>query len=411
VPGVSTYSWSLPAGLVLSSGQGTAQIVATYSSAAAHSGIRGTISVLPANACFTGSAVTAMADLNISVPVAPASISGPTRLCPGDVATFSVAAVSRASSYIWSLPAGVSILNGAGTNVIRVTVGQGYAGGAISAAALNACGIGSSRTKNLLLNSPNVPGAISGISSGLCGLSGLLYAVPAQISVQGYQWTVPSGATIVSGQGSNSIKLNFGAGFSTGNLAVIAQNSCGNSLPRSISLNALPAQPGTISGPQNICPGTQGIAYSINTVQGAQNYAWNVFTGATIAAGQGTKNISINVGLSWALNPGITVVASNACGSSPQRSLSGINISPDFCVRLAKSDKPISIYPNPAHSEIQFSYTGTQPERIELYNMLGERVMDGPWQTSMNIRHLQAGLYILRISGESTEVMRLEVVR
>jgi hypothetical protein len=50
-----------------------------------------------------------------------------------------------------------------------------------------------------------------------------------------YTWTVPSGASIVSGQGSNSIVVNFGT--SGGNVSVRATNTCGSSSTRSLAVS------------------------------------------------------------------------------------------------------------------------------------------------------------------------------
>ena len=42
-----------------------------------------------------------------------------------------------------------------------------------------------------------------------------------------YTWTVPSGATIVSGQGTNSVQVNFGSGAATGTIsATVTVNNC-----------------------------------------------------------------------------------------------------------------------------------------------------------------------------------------
>jgi hypothetical protein len=49
-----------------------------------------------------------------------------------------------------------------------------------------------------------------------------------------YTWTVPSGATITSGQGTASITVKFGT--SNGSVTVKASNSCGISSTRSLSV-------------------------------------------------------------------------------------------------------------------------------------------------------------------------------
>ncbi|UOQ74379.1 hypothetical protein [Hymenobacter cellulosilyticus] len=42
-----------------------------------------------------------------------------------------------------------------------------------------------------------------------------------------YAWTVPSGATITSGQGTNAVQVSFGSGATTGTIsATVTVNNC-----------------------------------------------------------------------------------------------------------------------------------------------------------------------------------------
>lgn len=81
-----------------------------------------------------------------------------------------------------------------------------------------------------------------------------------------YNWSVPSGATILNGQGTNNIQVQFGAGFTNGNVSVNAQNACGTSTARVKSVKAAPAIPASITGPASVCQGQQGVNYTAATV-------------------------------------------------------------------------------------------------------------------------------------------------
>ena len=61
------------------------------------------------------------------------------------------------------------------------------------------------------------PAVISGSISVTASTNGVVYSVPVQSGFT-YTWTVPSGITIVSGQGTNSITVNFGS--ASGNISV-----------------------------------------------------------------------------------------------------------------------------------------------------------------------------------------------
>lgn len=56
--------------------------------------------------------------------------------------------------------------------------------------------------------------------------NGVTYAVP-NISGTTYNWSVPSGATLASGQGTHEIDVDWGNGNSSGNIQVTMTNACG----------------------------------------------------------------------------------------------------------------------------------------------------------------------------------------
>jgi beta-glucanase (GH16 family) len=58
--------------------------------------------------------------------------------------------------------------------------------------------------------------------------SGEAYYVPAVVNATDYQWTVPAGATIVSGQNTPSIVVNWGSISSAGNVTVNVVRPCGD---------------------------------------------------------------------------------------------------------------------------------------------------------------------------------------
>lgn len=72
---------------------------------------------------------------------------------------------------------------------------------------------------------PDTPGSISGNTSPAPSATGEVYSITAVSGATGYNWTVPSGATITAGQGTVSITVTFGT--TSGNICVTANNACG----------------------------------------------------------------------------------------------------------------------------------------------------------------------------------------
>jgi hypothetical protein len=97
VSGVS-YTWSFPAGWTQTGGGTTNSVTVTVGNSA------GTISVIPSNACGSGTASTLAVTVN-TVPAQPSTITGATSPCAGSSQTYSVNNVSGVT-YTWTLPSG-----------------------------------------------------------------------------------------------------------------------------------------------------------------------------------------------------------------------------------------------------------------------------------------------------------------
>ncbi|MEY4891729.1 MAG: hypothetical protein RIQ34_341 [Bacteroidota bacterium] len=103
-------------------------------------------------------------------------------------------------------------------------------------------------------------GSISGIQT-ICGTqNNVSYSISPVGGATSYNWTVPAGATIVSGQGTTTIAVNYAVGASSGNVAVSASNGACNTTPSTLSITI---GSGSIAAPisggnqaQIVCPGT-----------------------------------------------------------------------------------------------------------------------------------------------------------
>jgi hypothetical protein len=411
VPGAISYSWSVPSNMNILSGQGTTSIFVSWTPFAVHDGIVGNITVSPVDNCGAGQSSSLAIDINYTAPVRPSSISGPVRLCPGDIGTYSVFPVARASSYQWNLPAGLTISSGAGTNIISVSADNSFAGGTISCSAVNVCGASPVRTRTTLLNTPTTPSAISGFANGLCGATGVAYSVALLPMASGYTWSVPAGATIMDGQGTNSILVDFDANFTSGAITVTGNNGCGDGPARSLTVKGAPGVASPIIGDISICNGQVNVKYEVNTVAGAGNYQWTVPTGVTLVSGQGTKEIFVNYGATTASGLQISVITSNSCGNSTARVLNGIVVNPANCIRVGDNSTAIdvSVFPNPAHSNtlLRFNMFDNSPYQLNLTDVSGRIIYSqkgsstvGMNQIEMNVEQYASGIYFVELQSE-----------
>jgi hypothetical protein len=404
-----SYNWTMPSGFTIAGPAASNSIQVNWTSGNASNGISGNVCVTAANACSSAASVCFPVDYQSAAPVTPPSISGSSKLCPGVITTFSVAPVARARSYNWILPTGLTFTSAADSgNIISVSVGVGYVGGNISVSAENACGTSSLRVKNLGLNLPGAPGVISGNASGLCSANSVVFSTSGANAATAYSWSVPQGATITSGSMSNSITVNFGT--VSGAVSVRGQNACGLGSTRSMSIAVAPARPGLISGPvSNICTGSVQN-YGVSTVTGAESYSWTIPPATTIlSATQNTKDIQLEFGPIPATGQLVMVSASNQCGTSQSRSLSGISTT--NCLRDISTDGKLDwiIYPNPSKGEFIIDYVSpidNDKLLLRLFTLDGRCVRIENLYTStgknkirLNISDLASGSYILQAEG------------
>jgi hypothetical protein len=194
--------------------------------------------------------------------------------------------------------------------------------GNVCASATNACLAGPSKCLAVAGTIPTSPGGIQG-SSNVCyaGTSPVPYSVLNSSNTDSYAWTVPSGATIQSGQGTNKVSISYDTTFTSGLLCVRGNNACGSSVSSCKLISDAPVIFTNIIGSATITQSQKGVSYSVSAVAGATGYQWIVPAGVTIVSGQGTRSVIVDFDSGF--NAGsICIVASNGCGASSSKCIS-----------------------------------------------------------------------------------------
>ncbi len=250
-----------------------------------------------------------------ALPTAPLAISGVGQVCGfvGTTATttYSIAPVSGATTYEWTLPTGMNLISTSPdgltitVNFADVPPGSGTLGQIlVKSVSANGC-LSSAKTLTLLRNI-YAPGTISGITSigdYVGGTTPVTYTIASLPTAQSYLWEVPEGVAIVSGQGTTSVAVNFQNASTTlgtlGNISVKTVSGCGVSAPKTLSLvKELPNKPASLStSSTNVCfvVGTsENITYTIPPVANISTYAWTIPAGGTIIGASNGTSIEVN---------------------------------------------------------------------------------------------------------------------
>ena len=325
VEGATSYVWTVPSGSTISSGINTNTISVTYNS----SFTRGTIRVSATGA----NGVISSGSLTVSGIAMPGAIVGTTQICSGGTFDYSITAVDGATSYEWILPSGMTI-QGAATGTSITVSASSSVSGTLSVRALSPCG--SSQPRTLSISGVPTPGyiygerIICGATSNSVDVNGNVTTTPQNgiytyniLPVTGadsYTWSLPTGVTLVSGQGTRSIQVSFASGFVSGSITVVANSaSCGTSPSRAVAVSSAIA---SIGGPTNIC-GLTTATYSVSAGVGS-NYVWTLPEGMSISSGAGTNSItvSINHPINFSNNNNtVSLSFTTPCGGSKEVSL------------------------------------------------------------------------------------------
>ena len=195
----------------------------------------------------------------------------------------------------------------------------------------NAAGCDSIATLNLTLTGSFVTSQITGPTNAcsFMGDNGLIatYSVDAPAATS-FVWNVSQSASIVSGQGTNTIGVRYLSSFGSGSVIVTIGNPCGSPVTRSVLVTrTIPAIPATIIGPLNVCTlvSINGQAtYSVTPVANAITYRWTLPSTVTLLSATSDSTsitISFNAGFNSGSDKSIRVRSISGCGNSGIRTI------------------------------------------------------------------------------------------
>lgn len=228
-----------------------------------------------------------------ALPGASGGISGTATVCQSQSGvSYSVGAITGATSYTWTYSGTGATINGT-TNSVTINFTTNATSGNLTVYGVNSCGNGTVSTNYAITVNP-LPAAAGPITgtSGVCqGQSGVSYSVGAIANATSYSWSYSgTGASIVGT--TNSVTINFAGNATSGNLTVRGVNSCGNgtaSAAYAITVHSRPVP--LISGPDKACI-TSTTIYTTDT--GMSGYAWTLPSGGSLIPSGNTATVTWN---------------------------------------------------------------------------------------------------------------------
>lgn len=267
----------------------------------------------------------------------------------------------------------------------------------------------------IILYPPLEPGNPTGPET-VCNDETSDYESTGSDDADSYVWTLdPAEAGTITGDGL-SATVEWSSDFSgTATVSIAGVNDCGEGNPSSldVEVGAIPAP--VVNGENEVCDNTSED-YTTEDNEGS-TYIWDV-TGGAITYGQGTSAVTVDWG-----EPGdgeVTVSEETAAGCSDTSEVFLVTI--DNCTGVMETidSYSVTVYPNPAHNllNIDFVSNTSGTSEITVYNRIGQlmfkktvNLVSEKQKVSLDLSHLQSGLYTLKIQPANSGVITRQFVK
>jgi hypothetical protein len=232
------------------------------------------------------------------------------------------------------------------------------------------------------------------------GEMSVAYVVAPIANANTYTWIVPAGVTIVSGNNTNSILVDFGATAVSGTISVTGINTCGSGTASpnfAVTVNPIPTAP------------TITVLINVLTSSASAGNQW-YFEGTAITGATGqTYTVLIQSGFYW------DVVTLNGCESDTSNHQSVIVEGIDK--QIAPS---LTIVPVPNNGQFKVTITSPSQETytLQVFNNMGAMIREipgievkGTVDQVIDLRPIADGMYTVALRNGTTGIVKKIIVR
>jgi len=347
-PGFSNYVWTISYGGIITGGLNTNQVSVNWGTAGSRS-----ISVNYQNSlgCYSPTQTSfEVTVLSVPVPI----ISGDQSVC-SETTDVIYTTQENYENYVWNVSSGGTITAGAGTNSVSL-LWNGSNNQTVSVSYTNSLGCQpiSPTVFNVFIEpKPTDSGPVIGDNAICAGSNNISYDVSPILSATSYLWTLPYGATIVSGAGTSSILVDFAENATSGIIKVSGVNDCGtgaSSPDFNVSVNPVPPVPVI----------TQ---FGDTLISSADNGNQWFLDGIEIAGANEKKHKAVYLGTYH------VIVTQSGCSSDISNSILVQPVS----INEVKKSASFDIYPNPSNGlfNIKCETPSNDVYNIEIYSNVG----------------------------------------
>ena len=434
----ASYVWTVGPQVTIVSGQGTGSINITLAPGFINSPASTQIRVTITASC--GKRETGIFYMASQLPQTASQITGPTELCSyvgtTNEATYEIALVTFATSYIWNVPAGATIVGNTDGTSINVIYDNGFTSGNVTVQAVNSCGTSLARSLPVKRTKPSLPGLIYGPKNVCLLLPSLanpngLTGVYSVSSYQGnnYVWVLPEGIELESRTNTGTedlITVRYNSTYGGGPIKVYATNGCGTSTERVLNLAQL--TPGVVGGILQLsaedCPDRTFVYAVASLPSNGISLEWTVPDHGTII-NQSLTSITV-VYTNDAIVGDVTARGNNGCGYSskarafrvklgpctPQGLMAKGEVNASTLSELAINELEVRIDPNPSVTTFKLnakSRNVNEVMHVRIFDNLGRVYKKMQMKSGETISfgaELKAGNYFVEVIQSKAKTVK-----
>lgn len=247
---------------------------------------------------------------------------------------------------------------------------------------------------------PGSAGTVIGTNKVCAGAQSLAYSISPVANATGYVWSIPAGASIVSGSNTNSILIDLSPSAVSGSISVYGSNACGRgsaSQTFNLTVNPVPSAPiASVVGNTVVSSALQGNQWYYS---GAKDLFGTEIAGATGQIYTPTQN-------GWYQS----IVTLNGCKSAPSSQVYSL---------ISGENSQYNVYPVPNRGQFSVIISSTSQEEfvIQIFDQLGHKIydrpglrIDGDYIQEINLNSPESGIYTVIVRNTSGDVFTKKMI-
>jgi len=278
----------------------------------------------------------------------------------------------------------------------------GSVSGNITVYGTNTCGTGLvSDPLPITVNAlPGTPGAISGPDHVCKEAYGIEYSVAPVSNAFSYEWSLPAGAEITAGGGTNQITVHFAPLSVSGTVSVLATNgNCIGEVSPALSVTVDPIPP------------TPAITRHGDTLVSSAETGNQWYLEGVVIPGATGQEYLVQVAGNYTV-----IVTLNECSSLVSNTIFVLPVA----IRETSLVESFEVYPVPSWNEITLEIVTKKliSGSVSVYDATGHLLIqnkdlsfNGSYRSKLDLSGFSEGIYLLKITGQQINLSRKIVVK